>query len=198
MLGIGFGEFILIAGIALVVMGPEKFPEIAKIAIRFVGEFRTHWDDIKREVTSELRPLNKELKQLSRYDPEDYLKSLTPKDEAAKAAKQKPADGEAPAPEPGGDPLENKDGGDFGPDDPEHYEPYPYSGHIVKENMKAQSEGDTAPADGDQPVTEASPTGPDAAPADADNGGYIEEDQDSVTDKKEEDAFDVPEVRRLD
>jgi len=32
---IGFTELILIAGVALMVLGPEKFPEFAKMAAQF-------------------------------------------------------------------------------------------------------------------------------------------------------------------
>jgi sec-independent protein translocase protein TatB len=77
MMGIGFGEMILIAGIALVVIGPEKFPDFAKIALRTIRDFRGYMDDIKQEVGKELRPVQKELQALSRYDPETYLNKLT-------------------------------------------------------------------------------------------------------------------------
>lgn len=193
MLGIGFGEFILIAGIALVVMGPEKFPEVAKIAIRFLGEFRTHWDDIKREVTKEIKPLNKELKQLSQYDPEEYLRSLTPKEEPRKSASAQnaPLTEASPDLEPGADPLEHKDEAwdDY---DSEHHEPYPYSGHIVEANQKSNDEGTdtTTPPSREEPVSH--DTDVDTF---ADFGG---ENQDSVTETAKEDPFDVPEVRRLD
>lgn len=192
MLGIGFGEFILIAGIALVVMGPEKFPEVAKIAIRFFGEFRSHWDDIKREVTKEIRPLNKELKQLSQYDPEDYLRSLTPKEEARKSAsaQNKPSPDAQPDLEPGADPLEHKDEAwdDY---DSEHHEPYPYSGHIVEKNKKSSEEA----TESSTPPSREEPVDHEALEKLADFGI---ENQDSVTESAEEDPFDVQEVRRLD
>jgi sec-independent protein translocase protein TatB len=40
MLGVGFGEMIIIAGIALVVIGPEKFPEFAKIVLHTFRDVR--------------------------------------------------------------------------------------------------------------------------------------------------------------
>lgn len=77
MLGIGFGEMILIAGIALVVIGPEKFPDFAKLLIRTVRDLRGYVDEIKTEVSRELKPLKKEMDSLSRIDPEKYIDSLT-------------------------------------------------------------------------------------------------------------------------
>jgi len=77
MMGIGFGEMILIAGIALVVIGPEKFPDFAKIMLRTIRDLRGYMDEVKHEVTKELRPVQKELQNLSRYDPETYLNALT-------------------------------------------------------------------------------------------------------------------------
>ena len=84
MMGIGFGEMVLIAGIALVVIGPEKFPDFAKLVIRTIRDLRGYVDDIKLEVAKELKPikdelnpLKKEMNTLSRIDPEKYIDSLT-------------------------------------------------------------------------------------------------------------------------
>ena len=77
MLGIGFGEMVLIAGIALVVIGPEKFPDFAKIVLRTVRDLRGYVDDVKQEVTKELRPVQKEIRELTRYDPETYIDAMT-------------------------------------------------------------------------------------------------------------------------
>jgi len=77
MLGIGFSEMVLIAGIALVVIGPEKFPDFAKLVIRTVRDLRGYVDDVKTEVTKEFTPIKKEMDQLSKIDPEKYIDSLT-------------------------------------------------------------------------------------------------------------------------
>lgn len=86
MLGIGFSEMVLIAGIALVVIGPEKFPDFAKLVIRTIRDLRGYVDDIKEEVSKELKPIKKEMDTLSRIDPEKYIDSLT-----SEAPKSKPA-----------------------------------------------------------------------------------------------------------
>lgn len=77
MMGIGFTEMIVIAGIALVVIGPEKFPDFAKLVIRTIRDLRSYVDDVKAEVGKELKPLKKEMETLSRIDPEKYIDSLT-------------------------------------------------------------------------------------------------------------------------
>ena len=74
---LGMGEIIIVAGIALVVIGPEKFPEFAKIALRAFRDLRGYLDEAKKEISDELKPVKKEIEQLSRYDPEDYIDTLT-------------------------------------------------------------------------------------------------------------------------
>ncbi len=74
---LGMGEMLIIAVVALVVMGPEKFPEFAKIALRAFRDVRGYVDDVKREMTNELRPVRKELDQLARHKPEEYIDRLT-------------------------------------------------------------------------------------------------------------------------
>lgn len=86
MSGIGFTEMLLIAGIALIVMGPEKFPDFAKLVIRTIRDLRGYVDDIKQEVTKELKPLKKEMDTLSRIDPEKYIDSLTKETETPKTS----------------------------------------------------------------------------------------------------------------
>lgn len=86
MMGVGFTEIIIIAGIALVVIGPEKFPDFAKLVIRTIRDLRSYVDEVKTEVGKEFKPLKKELDALARIDPEKYIDSLT-----AEVAPEKPA-----------------------------------------------------------------------------------------------------------
>jgi Tat protein translocase TatB subunit len=51
MFGIGFTEIVVILVIALIVLGPEKLPELAKALGRAMREFRTATDEIKRSVS---------------------------------------------------------------------------------------------------------------------------------------------------
>jgi sec-independent protein translocase protein TatB len=73
---IGVGEIVVIGVIALIVMGPEKFPEFAKIAMRAFRDVRGYVDDIKKEMANELNPVKREINQLSRYKPEEYVEKL--------------------------------------------------------------------------------------------------------------------------
>lgn len=106
---LGIGEIIIIAAIALVVLGPEKFPEYAKIAMRAYRDFRGYIDDIKREMAEELKPVQREIQQLARHNPEDYVEHLAgaiasideepTKDKPAEAPKPEEGTSEASAPE---------------------------------------------------------------------------------------------------
>lgn len=50
MFGIGFTEFILILIVALIVLGPEKLPEIAKALGRAYLEFKKAGEELKKSV----------------------------------------------------------------------------------------------------------------------------------------------------
>jgi Tat protein translocase TatB subunit len=73
MFGIGFTEMVVIGAIALVVIGPEKFPEVAKIFIRTVRDMRGYWEEAKSTLNEELKPVKKEMNSLSQYDPKKYV-----------------------------------------------------------------------------------------------------------------------------
>ena len=77
MFGLGLSEILIIAAIALVVLGPEKFPEFAKIALRAFRDLRGYVDDIKREMAEELNPVKNELTKLAQYNVEDYVAPIT-------------------------------------------------------------------------------------------------------------------------
>lgn len=95
MLGIGMPEMILIAGLALVLLGPEKFPVFAKVVLHAIRDIRGYWDEIKKDVTEELKPFKKELKELSRYNPEDYIESLGVAIASEKKDENKPEEAKA-------------------------------------------------------------------------------------------------------
>lgn len=51
MFGIGFTELILIVVVALIVIGPDKLPEVARVAGKAFMEFRKAVDGLKDQVT---------------------------------------------------------------------------------------------------------------------------------------------------
>lgn len=55
MFDIGFWELVIIALVALVVIGPERLPEFAREAGRWVRKIRAFIQNAKREVEKELK-----------------------------------------------------------------------------------------------------------------------------------------------
>lgn len=55
MFGIGFTELIIIAIIALVVLGPEKLMTMAKVIGRLLGKLRHQYNSVKEEIEREVR-----------------------------------------------------------------------------------------------------------------------------------------------
>jgi len=50
MFGIGFPELVLILIVALIVLGPEKLPDLAKALGRAYSEFKRAGEDLKRSI----------------------------------------------------------------------------------------------------------------------------------------------------
>jgi Tat protein translocase TatB subunit len=64
MFGIGFPELLLIAVIALVVIGPKRLPDLAKALGRGFAEFRRATDELKQSFEEEARAARaKDLRQ---------------------------------------------------------------------------------------------------------------------------------------
>jgi Tat protein translocase TatB subunit len=80
-MGIGMGEMIFIAVIALVVLGPEKFPQYAKMFLRAFKDFRGYMDEVKTDVVREINPIRRELDKINRTDPEKLIDTLMGGDE---------------------------------------------------------------------------------------------------------------------
>ena len=73
MLGIGFQEMLVIAVLALVLIGPKKLPEIAKAIGRTLAEFKRAVDDVKGTVNEEMF---KEERKLLTSEYEDMKSSV--------------------------------------------------------------------------------------------------------------------------
>ena len=54
MFDIGFSELVVIALVALVVLGPERLPKAARLAGLWVRRARAHWYTVKSELEQEL------------------------------------------------------------------------------------------------------------------------------------------------
>ncbi len=89
MFGIGMPELLLILGLALIVLGPKKLPELARTLGKGLAEFRRATDELKDE-----------FKQME-HEVEDSSPSATAKDDPIleKPAEDSPSSNPAPAEE---------------------------------------------------------------------------------------------------
>ena len=80
MFNIGFPELVVIFIVALIVVGPEKLPEMAKGLAKIVVEFKRAMEELKRELAwEEIEEAGQELKEeIPTFDPKEALrKSLS-------------------------------------------------------------------------------------------------------------------------
>ncbi len=73
MFGIGMPELLVILGLALIILGPKKLPEIARGLGRAMREFRRATDDIREqfdEETKELKDVTETLSEEVRFEEE--------------------------------------------------------------------------------------------------------------------------------
>ncbi len=70
MLDFGFGELLLLGSVALIVLGPEKLPHVARMAGAWYGRIRRQLMQIQREIEQEVhvaemrKAMNEELAKL--------------------------------------------------------------------------------------------------------------------------------------
>lgn len=63
MFGIGLPELILLAIIALIVLGPEKLPQIARVLGRSLNEIRRATEEVRGSIQKELYEVERGLKE---------------------------------------------------------------------------------------------------------------------------------------
>ena len=66
MFNIGFGEFVVIILVVLVVFGPEKMPQLARSLGRAIREFRKAYNTVTEDVMTEVkdvRGVTKDIKE---------------------------------------------------------------------------------------------------------------------------------------
>ena len=73
MFGIGFGELVVIAFLAVLVFGPDRLPDLAKQAGQFVRKLRNFANNARDELRSELGPEFADL-ELSDLDPREIVR----------------------------------------------------------------------------------------------------------------------------
>ncbi|PKN12547.1 MAG: twin-arginine translocase subunit TatB [Deltaproteobacteria bacterium HGW-Deltaproteobacteria-4] len=60
MFGLGVGEILLILALALIFIGPEKLPDLARSLAKGYAEFRRSYDEVKNSIEKDMRSLNVE------------------------------------------------------------------------------------------------------------------------------------------
>lgn len=101
MFDVGFSELVLIALIALIVLGPKRLPEVARTAGRWLGKLRRFLTDVKQDLDrelhtaelDELRKLKEELNETRRIMEESSTQLYRQVTQEVNAA----AEGGAPA-----------------------------------------------------------------------------------------------------
>ncbi|MBK1717110.1 Sec-independent protein translocase protein TatB [Thiocystis violacea] len=98
MFDVGFQELILVAIVALVVIGPERLPKVARIAGKWVGHARRTLASVKQEIDRELKTeeLRKVLDHQARLNPLETILEEPPK---TTARSDMPSDGETRKPD---------------------------------------------------------------------------------------------------
>jgi sec-independent protein translocase protein TatB len=71
MFGIGMSELLIILGLALILIGPKKLPELARSLGKTLGELRRATDDLKETIAEEIEPIREEIP-----DKEELKKAL--------------------------------------------------------------------------------------------------------------------------
>ena len=66
MFGIGIPEFLVILVIALIFVGPERLPEVAKMFSRIFADFRKATEDVSEELRNARQMLEEEVRQAER------------------------------------------------------------------------------------------------------------------------------------
>jgi Tat protein translocase TatB subunit len=77
MFGLGLGEILLILAIALIFIGPERLPDLARSLAKGYGEFRRSFDEVKNTIEKDMRALNVEehLRQAKKVHLDDVVKA---------------------------------------------------------------------------------------------------------------------------
>ncbi len=100
MFGIGLPEFILIMIIALLVVGPDKLPELARTLAKYVVELKKAANSLKQSLSEEEteHPWDKSPRDFTLPEGFSSATGITPPDREEEAGEAEPAD-TAPAQE---------------------------------------------------------------------------------------------------
>ena len=154
MFDIGFSELLVIAIVALVVLGPERLPKAARFAGLWVRRARNQWDSVKQELERELQAEDiKRQMQDVRQSMQDTESELRASGEAARRQLQEVDDqGRGIADEVRGTPRATASVGDVRPaSEPVASDP-PSSASTVPPSSSAAPATAELPADAPAPA----------------------------------------------
>ena len=100
MIEISFGKLVLLALIALIVLGPEKLPHAARTAGALLRRVRTGWDSVRAEVERELQ-----VEEIRRQAKEAADRAHAAQAELDETLRKMRPNGDAPAPTPVSEPA---------------------------------------------------------------------------------------------
>lgn len=75
MFDIGFWELVMVAVIGIVVVGPNKLPEVVRTVMLYVRKFKQMFQDVKSEVERELK-IDELKREIQESEMNDYIKEL--------------------------------------------------------------------------------------------------------------------------
>jgi len=77
MFGLGVGEILLILALALIFIGPERLPDLARSLAKGYAEFRRSFDEVKNTIEKDIRALNMDehLRQGKKFNLDDVYKA---------------------------------------------------------------------------------------------------------------------------
>ncbi|MDQ5852201.1 MAG: Sec-independent protein translocase protein TatB [Chloroflexota bacterium] len=73
MFGIGFGELLVILAIALIVVGPERMPDLARRAGTAIRDLRRMYDNMRSELGADFEEVERGIQTLRSLDPRREL-----------------------------------------------------------------------------------------------------------------------------
>lgn len=93
MFDVGFSELIVIAIVALVVIGPERLPKVARTAGQLLGRLQRYVNDVKSDISremllDELRKMQADLQESARQFEQSVSSEVNAAEQALGEAKQ--------------------------------------------------------------------------------------------------------------
>lgn len=76
MFGIGFTELIIIVVIALIVLGPERLPEVARQLGTFVRDLRRMYNNLRADLGPEFDEIEQGIRELRALDPRQQVRDF--------------------------------------------------------------------------------------------------------------------------